>query len=150
VDQLRIIARGTGGDGRQLQLHQVFRAAQILEPPISAAKFFSVVASVASPLAMRAADHLEDLAVDGIEEMVGLHQRLDPVEHVVGRQDRAEKLLFGFDVVGQDAGWSVAAAPSDDGPPAGTGNCSFMGSPSPVVPRPCSRSRVLAGGVRRV
>jgi hypothetical protein len=53
---------------------------------------------------MRAADHLEDLAVHGIEEMVGLHQRLDPVEHVVGRQDRAEELLFGLDVVGQDAG----------------------------------------------
>jgi hypothetical protein len=104
-----------------------------------------VVASVASPLAMRAADHLEDLAMHGIEEMVRLDQVLDPVEHVVGRQDRAEKLLFGLDVVGQEPGLLGRCVPSDDATARGHGQLLVHGFPSPVSRR-LVLSRVLAGG----
>jgi hypothetical protein len=117
-------------------------------PPISATKFFSVVASVASPLAMRAAAIWKISRWTGSKKWSGFTSAR-PVEHVVGGQDRAEKLLLGLDVVGQDALVSSDAAPSDDAPPAGTGNCSFMGLPRLSPPLSFS-SRVLAKGVRGV
>jgi hypothetical protein len=42
-----------------------------------------------------------------IEEMLGLHQGGDTVEDIVVGQDRAQKLLLGFDVVGQRIGFGA-------------------------------------------
>jgi hypothetical protein len=104
MDELRIIARGTGGDGRKLQIDEVFRAAQLLEARDVGHEILHRGGVGRQTLCDAGAGELEDLAVDGVEEMVGLDDVLDAVEHIVGRQDRAQKLLLGLDIVGQDAG----------------------------------------------
>jgi len=42
--------------------------------------------------------------MDGVEEMVGLHQRSDAIKGVVVDENRPQELLFGLDVVGQGLG----------------------------------------------
>ena len=46
------------------------------------------------------AHHLEQLAMQRLEEMRGLQEARDPVEGLVIDEDRAEQSLLGFDVVG--------------------------------------------------
>ena len=46
----------------------------------------------------------------GVKEMLGLHQGRDPVEDIIVGQDRAQKLLFGFDVMGQSIGFGAGGS----------------------------------------
>jgi hypothetical protein len=55
------------------------------------------VGGLAHPYQLAA--HLEDLAVQRLEEMARLQEIRDPVEGVVVDQDRAEQSLFGLDIV---------------------------------------------------
>ena len=105
MDQLRIVARRTRCDGRKLQLDEVFRAAQILEARDVGHEILHRGGVGRQTLGDAGAGELEDLAMHRIEEMIGLDKVLDPVEHVVGRQDRTQKLLLGLDIVRQYAGF---------------------------------------------
>jgi hypothetical protein len=145
VDQLRVVARGTGGDGRQLQLHEVFRAAELLQPADIGGEVLQRRGVGGEPLGDARGRHLEDLAMDGVEEMVGFDQRFDPVEHVVGGQDRAQKLLLGLDVVGQGALAIVGCGAVGCRTARGHGQLLVHGSPSPVAPRFRSRPRPHEG-----
>ena len=84
MDQLGVIARRRGGDGRKLEAQQIFATAQILQPGDIGHEILQRRGISGKTLGDAGLCHRKNRAVDGIVEMVGLDQIIDTVEHIVG------------------------------------------------------------------
>jgi hypothetical protein len=104
VDHLRIVARREGRDRRPGKAHEIGRPAQLAQPRIVLQEGLERHRRGESVLLDARDRDLVDAAVDGVEEMLGLHDRCDAVVDLVAGQDRAQKLLLGLDIMGQRLG----------------------------------------------
>ena len=99
INHLRIIARREGGDRRSGKTGEVGRAAKLLQPLILFQIGLQRDRRGERVLLDPRHRDLEDAGMDRLEEMLGLHQRRDAVVDVVIRQNGAEQLLFGLDIM---------------------------------------------------
>ncbi len=101
VDHLRIVARGEGRDRGPREPREIRRTAQLLQTGIVLEKRLERHRRGQRVLGDARGRHLVDACVHRVEEMAFVDDGRDPVVDLVVRQDRAQKLLLGLDVVRQ-------------------------------------------------
>lgn len=99
VDQLRIVARGEGRDRGTGEAREVGGTAQFLEPLVIFHERLDRHRRGERVLRDALFGDVVDAPVHGFVEMLGPHDLRHAVIDLVVRQNRAEKLLFGLDIM---------------------------------------------------
>ena len=105
IDHLGIVAGGIGADGRTGQTHQIGGAAEFLEACVILEEGLHRHGRGKRIFLDAGGGAFEDAGVNGVKEMFRPHQRGDAVIDIVIGQDRAQKLLFSLDIMGQGVGF---------------------------------------------
>ena len=97
ADHLRVVARGIGRHRRTGQARQIGRPAQFLQPRVLFHERLDRHRARQRVPGDALGAKFVDAAVDRVEEMLGLDDPGDRIEHVVVGQERAQKLLLRLD-----------------------------------------------------
>ena len=140
MDQLRVVARGRGGDGRPAAGAGEYSAPpRSFRPAMSAHEILERWSHRwPAPWRSRACAMAKNLAVDGVVKMVRLHQVIDPVRARPLDERIAPRKLFVRPRTLCGSGLCVAL--SSVRRPVGTGTCSFILFAPPPVVAPSSAS----------